>query len=74
MPKLPRVTGAQAVRAFEKAGFKLHHIAGSHHVLKREGHRFHLTVPIHSGKDISTGLLANIKNAGLTKEQFIDLL
>jgi predicted RNA binding protein YcfA (HicA-like mRNA interferase family) len=75
MPKLPRVTGKEAIRAFEKAGFVLSHIEGSHHVLKRAGHPYHLTIPVHSGKPIGCGLLLRlIKNAGLTKEQFIELL
>lgn len=75
MRKLPRVNGAEAIRAFEKAGFRLDRIQGSHHVLKRDGSPFHLTVPVHPGKTLGPGLLLHlIKGAGLTKQQFIGLL
>ena len=35
MSKLPSVTGWEAIRAFEKAGFVVDRIRGSHHILKK---------------------------------------
>ena len=75
MPKTPRITGEEAVRAFEKSGFILERINGSHHILKKEGHRFRLSIPVHKGKTVGLGLLkSQIEAAGLTVEQFIELL
>jgi predicted RNA binding protein YcfA (HicA-like mRNA interferase family) len=75
MSKLPRISGEQAIRAFEKHGFRLKRIKGSHHILKKDGHRNLLSIPVHRGKTVGTGLLdAQIEAAGLTREQFIESL
>ena len=74
MPKTPKVSGEDAVKAFKGAGFSLARISGSHHILKKDGCR-RLSVPVHAGKSVGTGLLlSQIKAAGLTVEKFIELL
>jgi predicted RNA binding protein YcfA (HicA-like mRNA interferase family) len=73
MPKVPRIPGRQAVAAFEKHGYAVARISGSHHILKKDGCS-RLSVPVHT-KTVGTGLLAEqIKLSGLTVQQFIDLL
>jgi len=64
----------QLVRALERAGFYVHHQTGSHvRMLHRTKSNLKVTVPIHS-KDIPLGTLHKIlKQAGLTKEEFIGL-
>ena len=75
MPKLPRITGAEAIKAFERAGFELNRISGSHHILKRDGHPYHLSIPVHGNKCVGNGLLKHqIEAVGLTVEQFFELL
>ena len=75
MPKLPSVTGQEAIAAFGRVGFKLDRVTGSHHILIKDGHRFHLSVPVHGQKPLRPGLLRKlIHNADLTVEQFISLL
>lgn len=75
MPKLPVVTGPQAISAFAKIDFELDRVKGSHHILKRPGHRFVLSVPVHGSDPVATGTLRNlIRTAGLTVEEFIELL
>ena len=76
MPKkVPRISGDDAVRAFKKSGFYLDRICGSHHILKSDTTRFRLSIPVHSGKTVGVGLLrAQIRKAGLTVEQFTELL
>lgn len=75
MSELPRITGEAAVKAFEKAGFSVCRISGSHHIMKKEGYPKRLSIPVHSGKIIGKGLLnSQIKAAGLTVEQFKELL
>ncbi len=75
MSSVPRVSGKEVVAAFEKAGFYLSRISGSHHILKKDGHRFRLSIPVHAGKTVGVGLLkSQIENAGLTVDEFNDLL
>jgi predicted RNA binding protein YcfA (HicA-like mRNA interferase family) len=74
MPKLPVVSGIDAVKAFSKIGYEVDHQTGSHIVIRqrRYPHR-RLTVPNH--KEVAKGTLRGlIKQAGLTVEEFIDLL
>ncbi|MCZ6793924.1 MAG: type II toxin-antitoxin system HicA family toxin [Planctomycetota bacterium] len=73
MPKLPVISGRQARRAFEKAGWIFNHQRGSHMVLVRAGIPINLTVPDH--RELDRGLLRGlIRDAGLTVEEFVALL
>ena len=73
MPKLPVISGRQARRAFEKAGWVFNRQRGSHMVLVRAGTPFNLTIPDH--KELDRGLLRGlIRDAGLTVEEFVALL
>ena len=74
MPKLPVVSGQDVVRALTKAGFEVHHQKGSHIILKQTVSPFaRLSVPHH--KELKRGLLLSVlRDAGLTREQFIELL
>jgi predicted RNA binding protein YcfA (HicA-like mRNA interferase family) len=76
MSELPSISGKQAVAAFEKDGFVLVRISkSSHHVMKKEGHRFLLSVPVHASKALKPGTLRGlVRSAGLTVEQFKALL
>ncbi len=75
MAKSPRITGAEAVRAFERAGFHLDRTRGSHHILKKAGHPLLLSVPVHRGETLGVGLLiALVEAAGLTPDEFAALL
>ena len=74
MCRLPRITGKEAVKAFCRAGYVLDRIHGSHHILKQDG-RGRLTIPVHAGKTVGLGLLASqIATAGLSVDEFNDLL
>lgn len=73
MSELPQISGLDAVRAFGKAGFNIARQAGSHVILKKEGHRYLLSVPLH--KSLKTGTLRRlIRDAELTVEEFRRLL
>ena len=75
MSRVPRISGGEAVRAFERAGFVVDRISGSHHILKEEGHVSRLSVPVHAGRTLGVGLLSSLINAaGLTVDEFIALL
>lgn len=72
MSHLPVCSGADAVRAFHRLGYEVDHQTGSHIILRHPSQR-RLTVPNH--RELAKGTLrALIREAGLTKEQFTDLL
>lgn len=74
MLKLPVVSGIKIVKAFAKIGYYVDHQTGSHIILRqeREPHR-RITIPKH--KEISKGTLrAIIRQVGLTRKEFIELL
>jgi predicted RNA binding protein YcfA (HicA-like mRNA interferase family) len=71
----PAVKPKEVLRALGRAGFFVHHISGSHHVLKHPAKpHLRVTVPYHN-KDLKRRTLASIiEQAGLTTEEFSDLL
>ena len=74
MTRLPVLSGRQVVRALEGLGYKEDHRTGSHIILRHDlpPHR-RLTVPDH--KALAKGTLrAVIRQAGLTVEEFVDLV
>ena len=73
MPRLPVVQALDAIRAFDRAGFTLQRWHGSHAILQDATGR-HLSVPVHL-RDLSVGTLrALIRQAGLSVDEFINLL
>ncbi len=72
MSRLPVCSGQDAVRAFEKVGYAVDHQTGSHIILRHPQMR-RLTVPNH--RELAKGTLRGlIREAGLTKEEFVALL
>jgi predicted RNA binding protein YcfA (HicA-like mRNA interferase family) len=75
MPRLPRVSGAEAIRALGRLGFAQVRQRGSHVVLKQIGPEgvTGCVVPLHA--ELATGTLRGIlKQAGVTTEEFFDKL
>ena len=75
MPRLPRVSGQQAIRVLEQIGFEQVRQRGSHVVLRRitpDG-EVGCVVPLH--RELAVGTLAGIlKQAKVTAQEFIDAL
>ena len=73
MGKLNNISGKQAMRAFQKDGWKKIGQVGSHLVMIKEGSRVNLSIPQH--KELSVGTLrALIRHSGLTIEAFLELI
>jgi predicted RNA binding protein YcfA (HicA-like mRNA interferase family) len=71
MPSLPRVSGAEAVRALERLGFHKVRQSGSHAIMRRGSKG--CVVPMHS--EIKVGTLAGIlRQAEVSPEEFIKAL
>ncbi|MDT7541193.1 MAG: hypothetical protein QOE33_1097 [Acidobacteriota bacterium] len=72
MRKPPSPKPKIVIRALERGGFYVHHVTGSHYILKKGGVR--VTVPYH-GKDLKPRTLASIvEQSGLSVEEFLDLM
>lgn len=75
MQKLPRLSGKEVIKALSKVGFVSVRQRGSHVIMIKEteqGKRS-TVVPVHPEVDMGT-LLEIIRQAGLTREEFLDLL
>jgi predicted RNA binding protein YcfA (HicA-like mRNA interferase family) len=75
MSELPAVTGRDAILAFSRLGFVEVRIKGSHHILKKPGHPYVLSVPVRGQKALKPGTLRTlIRGAGVSVEAFIECL
>jgi predicted RNA binding protein YcfA (HicA-like mRNA interferase family) len=73
MGRLGNISGKEAVKAFQKAGWQPLGQVGSHLVMVKAGLRVNLSIPQH--KELSVGTLrALIRNSGMTVEEFLELL
>lgn len=73
MGRLANISGRDAVKAFQKAGWQPLGQVGSHLVMVKRGIRVNLSIPQH--KELSVGTLrALIKNSGLSVDEFLELL
>ena len=71
IPKLPVVSGAEAVRTLERLGFAVVRQRGSHVVLRRDVSG--CVVPNH--RELKAGTLAGIlKQAGISVDEFLTTL
>jgi predicted RNA binding protein YcfA (HicA-like mRNA interferase family) len=70
MPKLPGIYHIEAVRALEKAGFRV--VRQSKHIVMTDGIRF-LTIPRNNPVNAYT-MAGIVRDAGLTIEEFKKLL
>lgn len=72
MTRLAGISGRQAVRAFERAGFTAGKAEGSHVTLRKVGFPI-LVIPLH--REVSPYLLrSQIRRAGLTENEFLKLI
>jgi predicted RNA binding protein YcfA (HicA-like mRNA interferase family) len=71
MPKLPRISGAEAQRALERMGFLKLRQSGSHVMMRRESKG--CVVPLHA--ELKVGTLAGIlRQADVSPDEFIAAL
>lgn len=75
MPRAPRNTAPQLIRALERAGFSRARVRGSHWVFGHLETRRRVVVPYHRSRKIPPGTLANIlRESGLTSDELERLL
>ena len=74
MPKLPALTSKRVIRILESKGFVLDRTKGSHQIYYHSQSNRRVTVPFHV-KDLPKGTLLEIlRQAGISKEELIDLV
>jgi predicted RNA binding protein YcfA (HicA-like mRNA interferase family) len=74
MTRLPSLRPRQIVSALERCGFTVIRITGSHYQLFNERTRRHATVPYHN-RDLPRGTVAAIvRQAGITREEFLSYI
>lgn len=73
--RLPALKPKDLLRVLERAGFEVHHVTGSHYILKHpEKIGLRVTLPWHN-KDLKRGTLRSIvEQAGYTIDEFAQLL
>jgi len=75
MPKMPRISSREVIRALERLGFEQVRQTGSHVVMKKETEEGEIgcVVPMH--RELKVGTLSGIlKQAQVTVEEFIESL
>jgi len=75
MEKLPRLSGKKVIKALSKAGFVAVRQRGSHVIMKKKTSEGEIATVVPNHKEVDRGtLLEIIRQARLTRKDFIDLL
>ena len=75
MSRLPGLTARSVIQALERAGVYVALVKGSHYLLKHPANaRLRVTVPFHRGDLDRRTLRSIVDQAGLTVEEFIELI
>ena len=73
MARLPVISGAEAVQAFQLAGWRVDRQRGSHTIMLKSGQIASLSIPQH--RELAPGTLRSlIRAAGLNVEEFAALI
>jgi predicted RNA binding protein YcfA (HicA-like mRNA interferase family) len=75
MPRFPALKPKEVLRVLEGAGFYIHHQSGSHaRLFHRSRSDLRVTIPMYN-KDLPVKTLKSIiRQAGLSPEEFLNLL
>ena len=73
--KLPRLSGRELIKILSKCGFRISRQKGSHVILVKESKTGKKCVVVPNHQEIDKGtLLEIIRQAGLTREEFLELV
>jgi len=73
--KLPRLSGREIIELLSKKGFGIARQKGSHVILTKETDEGKKAVVVPNHKEVDKGtLLEIIRQAGLTREEFMELI
>lgn len=75
MQKLPRLSGQEVIKILAKINFSPARQRGSHIIMKRQTDKGSKALVVPNHKEVDKGtLLQIIRQAGLTKEEFLKLV
>ena len=75
MSRLPRVTGKALIQLLQKEGYRLSHVRGSHHYLRKPDVASLVVIPVHGNRQLPVGTLISIlRQAGIEPADFEKLL
>ena len=75
MSRLPSLKALEILRALERGGYFVHHVKGSHHYLRHPDRPGVRVAIFHHRRELPPGTVRQIiKAAGLTVEEFLELL
>ena len=75
MSRPPALKAPEIIRALQRGGFFVHHVKGSHHYLRHPDRRGVQVVIYHHRRELPPGTIRRIiKDAGLTVDEFLNLL
>jgi predicted RNA binding protein YcfA (HicA-like mRNA interferase family) len=75
MPRLPRISGSEAVRVLERLGFIRSRQTGSHVVLKKPTLEGEIVCVVPLRRELKVGTLSGVlRQAEVTPEEFIENL
>ena len=60
------MNGKELIKIFQRNGWMLNRIKGSHHIMVKENERS-VPIPVHGSRDIPQGLVKKILKAGKIK-------
>jgi predicted RNA binding protein YcfA (HicA-like mRNA interferase family) len=73
--KITPLKAAKLVRIFMKTGYEVSWQTGSHIVMRHPDRSLNLVIPSHKGQDVQPEIIRSlIKKAGLSKDEFLELL
>ncbi len=71
MVRIPRISGSEAAKVFERAGWTFDRQTGSHMIYSKPREEQHLSIPTH--KELKRGTLRKlISIAGMTVGEFVE--
>ena len=71
----PTLKPKEVLRVLERAGFEVHHVTGSHYILKHPGKTGLRVTPPWRNRDLKRGTLRSvIEQAGFATDEFTELL
>ena len=75
MPKLPRLSGKEVIKALSKFGFEIVRQMGSHIFMKKKTDKEVITTVVPNHKEVDRGtLLEIIRQAKLTRDEFLEVV
>ena len=63
------VSGKELCKVFERNGWSLLRVHGSHHIYGMEGSVIRLSVPVHGNKPLKTGLVRHLLRTAVLSEE-----